>query len=38
MKKNFHELNFFNAIENAEEKTQKLFLQKFLPQLDLPMH
>ena len=23
MKKNFHELNFFNAIENAEEKTQK---------------
>ena len=21
--KNFHELNFFNAIENAEEKTQK---------------
>ena len=23
MKKNFHELNFFNALENGEEKTQK---------------
>ena len=23
MTKNFHELNFFNAIEKAEEKTQK---------------
>ena len=23
MKKNFEELNFFKAIENAEEKTQK---------------
>ena len=23
MKKNFHELNFFNALEKAEEKTQK---------------
>ena len=25
MKRIFHELNFFNAIEKAEEKTQKLF-------------